>query len=63
MELTAATVSVRLNKVMEKELEIPVNQKIFWTDSMPVLGYIENKTGTRHCTHAVNGQMYSGNQS
>ena len=23
----------------------------------------KNKTGTRQCTHAVNGQMYSGNQS
>ena len=53
MELTAATVSVRLNKVMEKELEIPVNQKIFWTDSMPVLGYIENET-TRFHTFLAN---------
>ena len=53
MELTAATVSVRLNKVMEKELEIPVNQKIFWTDSMPVLGYIENET-TRFHTFVAN---------
>ena len=28
-----------------------------------ILEFVINKTGSHQCTHAVNGQMYSGNQS
>lgn len=29
---------------LKKELEIPVNKEIFWTDSEVVLGYIKNES-------------------
>jgi len=44
LELTAATVAVRTNKMILNELEIPVNRSYFWTDSMSVLRYINNTT-------------------
>ncbi|CAC5413327.1 unnamed protein product [Mytilus coruscus] len=43
LELTAATVAVRTNKMLLNELEITVDRSIFWTDSMSVLRYILNE--------------------
>ncbi|CAC5383130.1 unnamed protein product [Mytilus coruscus] len=48
LELTAATVAVRTNKMILKELEIPVQRSNFWTDSMTVLRYIKNTTSRFH---------------
>ena len=42
LELSAAVVAVRLDQVIQRELDIPVNQSVFWTDSTAVLCYIEN---------------------
>ena len=44
LELAAATVAVRLNAVITKELEIPIDQTTFWTDSTTVLRYLNNTT-------------------
>ncbi|XP_073237647.1 uncharacterized protein [Porites lutea] len=53
LELTAATVSVRLNKILTKELQIPIDKVTFWTDSMTVLRYIANESKRFH-TYVVN---------
>ena len=44
MELVAAAVSVKMSIFLRKELEIPVNTEVVWTDSEVVLGYIKNET-------------------
>ena len=40
LELTAATVAVRLSKVIERELDYQVDCIYFWTDSQSVLKYL-----------------------
>ncbi|KAI0241411.1 hypothetical protein LSAT2_027953, partial [Lamellibrachia satsuma] len=52
-ELTASTVSVRMNKMMTTELEISIHDTVYWTDSMTVLKYIANET-TRFHTFVAN---------
>ena len=42
LELSAAVVATRLDRMVMKEIGIPVDQSIFWTDSTCVLGYIAN---------------------
>ena len=44
MELTAACVAVRVDQMIKRELELPVEETFFWTDSMTVLRYISNET-------------------
>ena len=39
LELGAATVAVRVNHMIHKELEIPVHYTYYWTDSMTVSRY------------------------
>ena len=53
LELAAATVAVRLNAIITKELEIPIDQTIFWTDSTTALRYLNNDTG-RYQTFVAN---------
>ena len=53
LELAAATVSVRLNKLLKNELEIPIDKITFWTDSMTVLHYIANESKHFH-TYVAN---------
>ena len=43
LELTAATVSVRVVEMIARELDEPVNSRHFWTDSTTVLKYINEK--------------------
>ena len=43
MELTAATVAVKLHKFLEDELDLQVHKTVFWTDSTIVLQYIRNE--------------------
>ena len=40
LELTAATLSVKISTMLKNELDIHVDDEIFWTDSKVVLGYI-----------------------
>nr|XP_006819071.1 PREDICTED: uncharacterized protein LOC102802192 [Saccoglossus kowalevskii] len=53
MELTAATVAVRLNKRLQEELDYPIENTYFWTDSTSVLRYLSNET-TRFHTFVAN---------
>ena len=42
LELTAATLSVKVSKMLREELDIQISSEVFWTDSQVVLGYINN---------------------
>ena len=53
MELTAATVAVRIDKMLKSELQVPIDKTDFWTNSMTVLRYIGN-TSTRFYTFVAN---------
>ncbi len=53
MELTAATLSVRLSKMIVKELDSSIGAVFYWTDSMPVIKYIANEK-TRFHTFVAN---------
>ena len=44
LELTAATIAVRLDNMLKRELSFPTSRSYFWTDSMTVLYYIRNDT-------------------
>ena len=43
MELSAAVVATRLDRIAKQELTLPINGSFFWTDSTCVLRYIENQ--------------------
>ena len=45
--------STRLDKMIKKEIGIPINQSIFWMDSTCVLGYIANED-KRYYTFVAN---------
>lgn len=53
MELTAATVAVKMDAVLRRELQFDLAQSIFWTDSTMVLKYLQNET-TRYRTFVAN---------
>ena len=53
LELSVATVSVRLDKMVKRELELAVDQSFFWTDSTSVLKYVTN-SHTRFRTFVAN---------
>ena len=45
LELSAATMSVRHDRMLKREIEIPLSMpSMFWSDSMSVLRYIKNET-------------------
>ena len=48
LELTAATTSVKVARQLREEIDIPLSQEIFWTDSQVVLGYIKNQSKQFH---------------
>ncbi|XP_074655650.1 uncharacterized protein LOC141909164 [Tubulanus polymorphus] len=43
LELAAATVSIRLDCIMTRELDFDVDKTFYWTDSTSVLKYIRNE--------------------
>lgn len=43
LELQAAVLATRLNKMLRKELDLPVQQTKYWTDSEIVLHYLKNE--------------------
>ena len=43
LELTAAVVAVKMDQMLRHELQVPLQDSIFWTDSTTVLRYIENE--------------------
>jgi hypothetical protein len=48
LELTAATVSARTDKMLKGELDLSIDRTVFWTDSMAVLRYIRNTVSRFH---------------
>ena len=49
LELSAATLSVRQNRMLKREIEMPLsNPFVFWTDSMSVLRYVKNENRHFH---------------
>jgi hypothetical protein len=53
LELAAATVSVRVDRMLREELDFPLDASWFWTDSTAVLKCIGN-TETRFRTYVAN---------
>jgi hypothetical protein len=53
LELQAATLAVRVATMIACEIELPIVSRFFWTDSMTVLGYVQN-TSTRYHTFVAN---------
>ena len=53
LELTAAVLATKLSRQVGEELEIQIDDFIFWTDSMIVLQYINNES-TRFQTFVAN---------
>ena len=48
LELTAATVSVRVASMLKEELDYEELQDLYWTDSNVVLGFINNESQRFH---------------
>ena len=42
LELTAATLSIKVSKMIREELDMEIEDDIFWTNSQVVLGYINS---------------------
>ena len=53
LELTAATLAVKVDVMLKKELQLPLSDSKFWTDSTAVLKYIANEN-TRFKTFVAN---------
>ncbi|KXJ19734.1 hypothetical protein AC249_AIPGENE21546 [Exaiptasia diaphana] len=53
LELSAATLAVRLDQMISREVDVKVDRSIFWTDSTAVLGYINNNN-KRYKTFVAN---------
>ncbi len=48
LELTAAVLAVRVDKMLKRELQLDLHPSVFWTDSTTVLKYIGNETRRFH---------------
>ena len=49
LELSAATLPVRQDRMLKREIEMPLsNPSVFWTDSMSVLRYVKNENRRFH---------------
>ena len=44
LELTAATLSVKVSELIREELQHSINKEYFWTDGQVVLGYLQNQS-------------------
>ena len=44
LELSEAVVSVKLDNMIRRELDLPINESIFWSDSTLVIQLIQNQT-------------------
>ncbi|KAL7880597.1 hypothetical protein SRHO_G00028510 [Serrasalmus rhombeus] len=53
LELTAATIAVKMDKLMKRELRMDLKDSVLWTDSTTVLRYIDND-GARFKTFVAN---------
>ena len=48
LELCAAVLSVKVNMMLERELDISLDPAVYWTDSQVVLAYISNSSKRYH---------------
>jgi len=49
LELSAAKISIHLDKMLKREIEIPLSEpSIFWSDNMSVLRYVRNENKRFH---------------
>ena len=48
LEVAASTLSVRVNNILMKEMEIHIDKVTFWTESMTVIRYIANESKRFH---------------
>ncbi|XP_046573611.1 uncharacterized protein LOC124281704 [Haliotis rubra] len=48
LEMSAAVVSVKLDRMLHKEVKIAISRSVFWTDSTVVLQYIKNVSKRFH---------------
>lgn len=53
LELAAATLAVKVDRMLQSELQIKLENSTFWTDSTSVLKYIYNQTKRFH-TYVAN---------
>ena len=44
LELSAAVVAVKLDRMIHAEIDLPIHETIYWTDSTSVLKYIQNES-------------------
>ena len=44
LDLTVATLSVKISMMLKEELDIDITSESFWTDNQVVLGYINNES-------------------
>lgn len=48
LELTTAVLAVRVDLMLRAELQIPLQESVFWTDITSVLKYIKNEDKRFH---------------
>ena len=48
LELSAAVLATKLDKMIRKEIDTPIAESVFWTDSTCVLSYISNENNRLH---------------
>lgn len=61
LELAAAVVSTKVSVMLKCELDIKIDDEIFWTDSQVVLGYINNDARRFHIFVANRVQLIRDN--
>lgn len=61
LELAAAVVSTKVSVMLKGELDIAIDEEVFWTDSKVVLGYINNDARRFHIFVANRVQLIRDN--
>ncbi|XP_065108476.1 uncharacterized protein [Paramisgurnus dabryanus] len=61
LELAAAVVSTKISVMLKGELDIKIDEEVFWTDSQVVLGYINNDARRFHIFVANRVQLIRDN--
>lgn len=63
LELAAAVISAKVSVMLKRELDMKIDQEIFWTDSQVVLGYINNDARRFHIYVANRVQLIRNNSN
>lgn len=62
LELTAATLAVKVDTIIKKELQIQLSDSNFWTDSTALLKYIANGEQGRYDLTSIKTRAIELNQ-